>query len=81
MISFVFPSFLIINKFCKLYCFCILSCCSCLEITHEATQVKGNSLIIKGVTMIGNVPSHTGKVSRKNLAAGGIAHQCKDISE
>ena len=34
-----------------------------LELTHQGTSVKGNSLIVKGVVALGSVPSHAGKVS------------------
>ena len=33
-----------------------------LELTHQGTSVKGNSLIVKGVVALGSVPSHAGKV-------------------
>ncbi|CAH3181574.1 unnamed protein product [Porites lobata] len=38
-----------------------------LELTHQGTSVKGNSLIVKGVVALGSVPSHAGKV-RDSLA-------------
>ncbi|CAH3184087.1 unnamed protein product, partial [Porites evermanni] len=33
-----------------------------LELTHQGTSVKGNSLIVKGLVALGSVPSHAGKV-------------------
>ena len=33
-----------------------------LELAHQGTSVKGNSLIVKGVIALGSVPSHAGKV-------------------
>ena len=39
--------------------FCFLSG---LDLTHQGTSVKGNSLIVKGVVAIGSVTSHAGKV-------------------
>ena len=32
-------------------------------LSHSGTSVKGNSLIVKGVTAVGAVPSHVGKVT------------------
>ena len=46
-----------------------------LEITHEGTQIKGNSLIIKGVTVLGNVPSHTGKDFNVKVSLSGMDEQ------
>ncbi|RMX48106.1 hypothetical protein pdam_00002687 [Pocillopora damicornis] len=37
-----------------------------LELAHQGTSVKGNSLIVKGVIALGSVPSHAGKVTVAN---------------
>ncbi|CAB4024685.1 Hypothetical predicted protein, partial [Paramuricea clavata] len=46
-----------------------------LEITHEGIQTKGNALIIKEVTVLGNVPSHTGKDFNIKVSLSGIDDQ------
>ena len=41
---------------------CVAFIHSGLELTHQGTIVKVNSLVVKGVVALGSVPSHAGKV-------------------
>lgn len=43
-----------------------------LELTHQGTSVKGNSLIVKGVVALGSVPSHAGKDFNLKITLPGL---------
>ncbi|CAH3184085.1 unnamed protein product [Porites evermanni] len=43
-----------------------------LELTHQGTSVKGNSLIVKGLVALGSVPSHAGKDFNLKITLPGL---------
>ena len=46
--------------------------CSGLEISYESTQIKGNSLLIKGIHALGTIPTNQGKNFQLTIKVPGL---------
>ncbi|XP_044184398.1 structural maintenance of chromosomes flexible hinge domain-containing protein 1-like [Acropora millepora] len=50
-----------------------------LELTHQGTIVKVNSLVVKGVVALGSVPSHAGKDFNLKITLPGLAEGSQSL--